>query len=87
MFQGPITSWATNNQPGISLIYGLQYGADFITTGSATSQTSYQPSTSMLAVANTLKFTSATALNGYYSGDGQSQTQVTLADFAASAYT
>jgi len=83
IFQGATTDWAT--QTNITLLYGINYGAAILTTGAAAAGTTYAPTA--LASANLLNLPTSTANNGYYSGDGNSTSTISLNGTSAEVYT
>ena len=75
-FQGTPTAAAWGTQTGITVLYGVNYGAALITTGSASASTTYQPSTSILPTTAFLNLGTSTNANGYFSNTGSSSTSV-----------
>lgn len=86
-FQGPASDSNWTSQSGITLLYGVQYGAAPITTGTASSQTSYQPSTALLPAAEFVIFSSTTALNNYFANGSSSSGSVTVSGTVSSLLT
>ena len=78
-FQGSTANWAT--QTSITLLYGINCGnSGFISSGSATSNNSYQPSGLTLGT----NLTSIAAENGYFANGNSSQTTVSVSANQAS---
>ncbi|NUY82202.1 T9SS type A sorting domain-containing protein [Flavobacterium sp. MAH-1] len=75
VFQGSTANWAS--QSGITLIYGVNFGAALATSGSGSSSTTYAPD-DLTTGTTFLNFPSATYGNAYFANQNTSTSSVTV---------
>ncbi|UAY51311.1 YDG domain-containing protein [Ferruginibacter albus] len=79
IFQGTADDSHWTSQSGITLLYGINYGAALITKSSdATASTTFQPSTTLLPSTYFLNFPSSSANDLYYAAGSSSSTKVSF---------